>query len=75
MCRVTSDTLTKTQYNDVRLLKGRPIYQKCEKHMPNLKTITNLKLNLHPEADCSEIKGPIYLLSWLFQNKINRGRS
>ena len=62
MNRETSETLTKTQYNDVRLLKGRHIYQKCEKHMPNLKTITNLKLNLHHEADSPEIKGPIYFI-------------
>ena len=60
MSRETSETLTKTQYNDVRLLKGRPIYHKCEKHMPNLKTISNLKLNLHQEADSTEIKGLIY---------------
>ena len=60
MSRETTETLTKTQYNDVRLLKVRPIYQECEKHMSNLKTITNLKLNLHQEADTTEIKGPIY---------------
>ena len=60
MSRETSETLTKTQYNDVTILKGRPIYQKCKKHMSNLKTATNLKLNLHQEADSPKIKGPIY---------------